>query len=151
MINSSLSTQQRHKAYKDLSEGMIKLLYVTPERFRKNEFLQALGTQKVSLMAVDEAHCISEWGHDFRPDYTRMKEIHLDLGEPPILALTATATRQVQLDILSRLGLNEETSLFNSGFDRPNLSLEVQEVVGLDDKVRSFVYFHHQHLSLIHI
>lgn len=143
-INSSLSRDQREKAYADLAAGRLKLVYVTPERFRKQEFLDILKNIKVSLMAVDEAHCISEWGHDFRPDYTRMKEIREALGHPPVMALTATATRKVQIDILDKLGLSVGTAIFNSGFDRPNLDLEIQEVVGLEDKVRAFVYYHHQ-------
>ncbi|MEM7645643.1 MAG: ATP-dependent DNA helicase RecQ [Pseudomonadota bacterium] len=143
-INSSLKTEQRRKAYEKLKNREMDLLYVTPERFRKAEFLQAIGDQKVALMAVDEAHCISEWGHDFRPDYTRMKEIRADLGDPPVMALTATATFEVQKDILIKLGLPAETTVFNTGYDRPNLTLEVQEVVGLEDKVRSFVFYHHQ-------
>lgn len=142
-INSSLSREQREKAYRDLGEGRLKLVYVTPERFRKPEFVELLKKVKIDLMAVDEAHCISEWGHDFRPDYTRMREIRQDLGNPPVMALTATATRQVQIDILDKLGLSVGTQVYNTGFDRPNLSLEVQEVVGLEDKVRAFVFFHH--------
>ena len=143
-INSSLSREQREKAYKNLSEGKLRLVYVTPERFRKQEFLDVLKTQEVTLMAVDEAHCISEWGHDFRPDYTRMKEIHSDLGNPPIMALTATATQKVQWDILEKLGLPKETKVFNTGYARENLELEVREVVGLDDKVRNFIFYHTQ-------
>jgi ATP-dependent DNA helicase RecQ len=143
-INSSLSRDQREKAYRDLAEGKLKLVYVTPERFRKQEFLEILQNTPVSLMAVDEAHCISEWGHDFRPDYTRMQEIRDALGQPPVMALTATATRKVQIDILDRLGLSVGTEIFSTGFDRPNLQLEVQEVVGLEDKVRAFVFYHHQ-------
>lgn len=143
-INSSLSREQRQKAYADLEAGKLKLVYVTPERFRKAEFVELLKNVKVSLMAVDEAHCISEWGHDFRPDYTRMKEIREDLGHPPVMALTATATKKVQLDILQKLGLAENTPAFNTGFERPNLELGIQHVVGLDEKLRAFVFHHHQ-------
>ncbi len=142
-INSSLSREERERAYEDLRSGRLRLLYVTPERFRKEDFLQALSTQKVDLMAVDEAHCISEWGHDFRPDYTRMKEIHQNLGCPPIMALTATATKRVQEDILSKLGILDQAVVFSTGFDRPNLELEIQDVVGLDEKIRAFTYYHH--------
>ncbi len=143
-INSSLTKTQREKAYADLAAGRLKLVYVTPERFRKSEFLDILKTLKISLMAVDEAHCISEWGHDFRPDYTRMEEIREALGNPPVMALTATATRKVQIDILDKLGLSVGTEVFNTGFDRPNLEMEVKEMVGLEDKVRAFIFFHHQ-------
>lgn len=143
-INSSMSREQREKSYKDLGAGKLKLVYVTPERFRKQEFLDLLKNIKISLMAVDEAHCISEWGHDFRPDYTRMQEIREDLGNPPVMALTATATRKVQIDILDKLGLSVGTDVFNTGFDRPNIEMEVKEMVGLEDKVRAFVFYHHQ-------
>ncbi len=143
-INSSLTREKREKSYRDLADGRLKLVYVTPERFRKQEFLDCFKNIDVSLMAVDEAHCISEWGHDFRPDYTRMKEIRAALGDPPVMALTATATRKVQIDILEKLGLSVGTPVFNTGFDRPNLDLQVQEVVGLEDKVRAFVFFQHQ-------
>lgn len=144
-INSSLSKGAREKAYYDLAEGKIKLLYVTPERFRKSEFLEALGKRKVSLLAVDEAHCISQWGHDFRPDYSRLNEIREKLGNPLTLALTATATSEVRDDILMQLGLSKETEVFCTGFDRPNLSLEVMNVFGLEEKVRNFVFLNQNH------
>ncbi len=143
-INSSLSREQREKAYKDLRGKRLSLLYVTPERFRKADFLEALKPNNVGLMAVDEAHCISEWGHDFRPDYTRMIEIHEALGEPPIMALTATATNKVQKDILRKLGIEESSEVFSTGFERPNLQLEIKDVVGLDEKLRAFMFYHHQ-------
>ena len=95
-------------------------------------------SQKVSLLAVDEAHCISEWGHDFRPEYSRLKEIREELGNPGVLALTATATKKVQRDILDRLGMSPETEIFNMGLDRPNLQLEVLQIVGLENKVQAF-------------
>ncbi|MCB0379347.1 MAG: ATP-dependent DNA helicase RecQ [Bdellovibrionales bacterium] len=144
-INSSLSKQAREKAYQDLASGKIKLLYVTPERFRKSDFREALQKRKVSLLAVDEAHCISEWGHDFRPDYTRLKEIRDFLGNPVTLALTATATQGVRKDILKQLSLLESTTIFCTGFERPNLELSIEHVVGLEDKVRHFIGLHHQH------
>ena len=144
-INSSLTAFEREKVYRDLSQGKIRLLYVTPERFRKDEFLRAIRDQKISLLAVDEAHCISEWGHDFRPDYSRVGEIKGKLGDPKVLALTATATKQVQKDILKALGLNSDTRVFNQGFDRPNLDLQVREVLGLEQKVQSFVDCHRRH------
>lgn len=143
-INSSLSREQREKAYQDLASGKIRLLYVTPERFRKADFVEILQNLQISLMAVDEAHCISEWGHDFRPDYTRMEEIRQLLRNPPVVALTATATRAVRGDIIRKLGLDPATKVFCTGFERPNLQLEVQEVVGLMDKVRAFMFYEHQ-------
>ena len=138
-INSSLTASERKKVHCDLSQGKIRLLYVTPERFRKEEFLKAIKDQKISLLAVDEAHCVSQWGHDFRPDYSRVGEIKKKLGDPGVLALTATATKQVQKDILKSLDLNPGTRVFNQGLDRPNLDLQVREVLGLEDKLRSFM------------
>lgn len=143
-INSSLSREEREKAYKRLAEGQIKLLYVTPERFRKPDFVEIVKSQKIALLAVDEAHCISEWGHDFRPDYTRLLDIRKMLGAPPVIALTATATSAVRQDILRNLGMDKSAQIFMTGFDRPNLELESQHVVGLDEKVRGFIFLHHQ-------
>jgi ATP-dependent DNA helicase RecQ len=115
------------------------MLYVTPERFRKPEFLKVLSERAVKLLVVDEAHCISEWGHDFRPDYSRLVEIRTLVGNPTTIALTATATPDVQSDILKQLGLERgdapnQCKLFHCGFDRPNLELEVEEVWGEDEK-----------------
>src|SRR5204863_6045632 len=104
-----------------------KLLYIAPERFQNEEFRAGLARVKVSLFAVDEAHCISLWGHDFRPDYLRLRQAIRDLKNPPALALTATATPAVRRDILTQLGI-EGASQVVSGFDRPNLHLEVREV-----------------------
>jgi ATP-dependent DNA helicase RecQ len=94
-INSSLTRDERESRYKAVAGGEYALLYVTPERFRKPEFLQAINQRTVALLAIDEAHCISEWGHDFRPDYTRIGQFRQLLGNPPIIALTATATPEV--------------------------------------------------------
>ena len=143
-INSSLSREEREKAYRRLAGGEIKLVYVTPERFRKEEFLQALKKRPLSLLAVDEAHCISQWGHDFRPDYTRLTEIRETLGNPPTLALTATATPDVREDILRQLNLPPETRVFCTGFSRPNLHIGVRDVYGMDDKIRNFIFLHQQ-------
>ncbi|MDX1925385.1 MAG: RecQ family ATP-dependent DNA helicase [Pirellulaceae bacterium] len=140
-INSSLDRQQRESRYAAVREGEFCLLYVTPERFRKPEFLEVLRKRQVVLLAIDEAHCISQWGHDFRPDYTCIPELRKQMGEPTTLCLTATATPDVQRDILSQLGLSEfgrgpgECQLFHQGIDRPNLSLDVEEVWGVDEKL----------------
>ena len=90
-----------------LSIGKIKLLYVTPERFRKPDFVEQIKKVKIDLLAVDEAHCISEWGHDFRPDYSRIGEFRELLGNPLTIALTATATHDVQQDIIKKLHLKK--------------------------------------------
>jgi ATP-dependent DNA helicase RecQ len=100
MVNSLLGRQEREKRYTGIAEGRYAMLYVTPERFRKPEFVDAIAKRHVVLLAVDEAHCISEWGHDFRPDYSRLCEIRQQLGNPTTIALTATATPDVQQDIL---------------------------------------------------
>ena len=104
-INSSLTKRDREKRYAAISRGDYCLLYVTPERFRKAEFLDVIAQRDIKLLAVDEAHCISEWGHDFRPDYTRVSEFRAMIGNPVTMALTATATPDVQRDIVSQLGL----------------------------------------------
>lgn len=143
-INSSLSGEERASRYRKLAAGEYELLYVTPERFRIPEFREALAKNPIALLAVDEAHCISSWGHDFRPDYSRLGEIREALGSPLTLALTATATPQVQEDILGQLGL-KDAAVFNSGVARPNLEISVVDVHGLDDKIRAFVGFRHLH------
>ncbi len=135
-VNSSLSRKERERRYRGLTSGAFDLLYVTPERFRKPEFIDVIRSRDIALLAVDEAHCISEWGHDFRPDYTRLKEIREIVGNPTTIALTATATPDVQRDIVKQLGLQPgEVKTFHHGIDRPNLSLEVIEVWGDDEKV----------------
>ncbi len=139
-INSSLDREERSRRLKQIADGMHSMLYVTPERFRKEEFVAVLGKRDIRLLAVDEAHCISEWGHDFRPDYTRVGDFRRDLGNPTTIALTATATPDVQIDILRQLGIEsfgdslEQCQLFHEGIQRPNLSLQVREVWGLDEK-----------------
>jgi ATP-dependent DNA helicase RecQ len=136
-INSSLGKQERQARMAALAAGAYKLLYVTPERFQKAEFRAVIRQRYVSLLAVDEAHCVSQWGHDFRPDYTRVGDIRQLLGSPTTLALTATATRDVQRDIIRQLGLQpRDVELFHEGIDRPNLTLAVDEVWGDDDKLR---------------
>ena len=135
-VNSSLARDERISRYQAIAKGQFNLLYVTPERFRKPEFLDVLSRRRVALLAVDEAHCISEWGHDFRPDYTRVKEIRQIVGNPVTIALTATATPEVQQDIVRQLGLQpDEMGLFHQGIERPNLSLHVQSVWDDDEKL----------------
>ena len=128
-INSTVSPNQRVKRLQSFVDGTTKLLYVTPERFRKQEFIDAVKTADVSMLAVDEAHCISEWGHDFRPDYSRIAEFREILNNPLTIALTATATRDVQKDIISKLGLKpDEIKIFHEGIERPNLRLETTDI-----------------------
>ena len=132
-INSTLSKQEREKRLNEFVDRKIKVLYVTPERFRKPDFIEQIKKVKIDLLAVDEAHCISEWGHDFRPDYSRIGEFRELLGNPLTIALTATATHDVQQDIIKKLHLNEnEIKIFHQGIERPNLRLEAVDV--FDDK-----------------
>ncbi len=135
-VNSSLDRTQRTERYEALARGQFDLLYVTPERFRKPDFVQHIRRRRIHLLAVDEAHCISQWGHDFRPDYTRLREIRSTLGQPTTIALTVIATSDVQQDIVRQLGLQpDEVRLFHEGIDRPNLRLAVQPVWGDDEKL----------------
>ncbi len=145
-INSSLGRREREKRYAAVRDGKYRLLYVTPERFRKPEFVDIIASRRIDLLAVDEAHCISEWGHDFRPDYTRLGEFRKLLASPPTVALTATATPEVQQDIVRQLGLQAgEMRLFHEGINRPNLHLEVADVWGEDEKLEHIVRICKQH------
>src|SRR5919201_5914346 len=138
VINSSVPRDQQRSRLEQAIAGRIKLLYVAPERFQNDEFRAALGRSKVSLVAVDEAHCISLWGHDFRPDYLRLRRAIRELKSPPVLALTATATPTVRRDILTQLEI-EGAAQVVSGFDRPNLYLEVREVSTTAEKIRAII------------
>ena len=123
-INSSLSPQETALRLSDIKSGKYKLVYIAPERFYNLDFVRALSEIKVSLLAIDEAHCISQWGHDFRPSYLRLKEAAKLVGRPPLLALTATATMEVRNDIAKQLAMvNPE--LVITGFARPNLQFGV--------------------------
>jgi ATP-dependent DNA helicase RecQ len=124
-INSSLDASGQAERIAGAAQGKYKLLYVAPERFRSRAFLEALAEMEVSRMVVDEAHCISHWGHDFRPDYLRLRRAIEAAGDPPVFACTATATPRVQNDIIEQLGL-EDVSRFVTGFARPNLRFEVR-------------------------
>lgn len=137
-ISSTLRADERERRYKRLSRGDYQLLYVTPERFRKPEFRSAINNIKVALLAVDEAHCISLWGHDFRPDYSKIGEIRESLGNPPVLALTATATEKVQHDILIQLRV-KDAHVFYGGLERTNLALYVHDLYGMDQKIEKLI------------
>src|SRR5678815_3881488 len=137
-INSSISEVEQHKRIEGLRKGEYKLVYVAPERFRSGRFISVLQSVSVSLLAIDEAHCVSTWGHDFRPDYLRLAKVIRELGNPPVIALTATATPAVRDDILKQLGIEGAEQII-SGFDRSNLYLEVREVATVSEKVRACV------------
>jgi ATP-dependent DNA helicase RecQ len=126
LINSTISTSEQQQRIRRMREGEFKLVYIAPERFRSRSFLQALGQITIGLFAIDEAHCISQWGHDFRPDYFRLGSVLEELGRPQVAAFTATATPEVRTDIVKRLGL-ENPSVFVAGFARPNLRFRVTE------------------------
>ena len=125
-LNSSLNKAQLAEVRSDLMSGATKLLYVAPESLTKAENIAMLKEIKISFYAVDEAHCISEWGHDFRPEYRRIRNIIEDIGKAPVIALTATATPKVQSDILKNLGMPDAT-VFKSSFNRSNLYYEVRD------------------------
>ncbi|MEK6409186.1 MAG: RecQ family ATP-dependent DNA helicase [Acidobacteriota bacterium] len=133
-INSSLGYAETNKRLSEIRRGIYKLVYVAPERFRSQAFMDTIATVKVRLFAVDEAHCISHWGHDFRPDYLRLKDAVERLGHPQIIALTATATQKVRADISEQLGLTDPRYLV-AGFDRPNLALRVVHVSAEKEKL----------------
>jgi ATP-dependent DNA helicase RecQ len=124
-LNSTLSKSEITRLKKDCMNGVVKLLYVAPESLNKEETIEFLKKVNVSFVAIDEAHCISEWGHDFRPEYRRIKNMIQNLGDMPVIALTATATPKVQLDIQKNLQM-EEADVFISSFNRKNLYYEVR-------------------------
>lgn len=124
-LNSSLSKGEIMRVKDDITEGKTKLLYIAPETLKKEETLDFLKSINISFVAVDEAHCISEWGHDFRPEYRRIKTMVKDLGDIPMMALTATATPKVQADIQKNLNMGDAT-VFKSSFNRTNLYYEVR-------------------------
>jgi ATP-dependent DNA helicase RecQ len=126
-VNSTQSEAERTATERGLVAGRFRLLYVAPERFRSAAFRRSLGQVQVSLVAIDEAHCVSEWGHAFRPDYERLGDAVAELGTPRVLALTATATRDVQHDIVRALRLRQPNVVV-TGFNRPNIHLEFHEL-----------------------
>ncbi len=124
-LNSTLSEEQEERAMARIASGSVKIVFVTPEKLEDEAFVAILKSIKVPLFVVDEAHCISQWGHDFRPAYLALGQVIVALGRPTVLALTATATPAVREDILVQLGVSLETRTIVKGFDRPNLGYEV--------------------------
>ncbi|WP_026706204.1 DNA helicase RecQ [Flavobacterium soli] len=125
VLNSSLTKTEINQVKKDITSGITKLLYVAPESLTKEEYVQFLKNVPISFVAIDEAHCISEWGHDFRPEYRNLRHIIKQLGDVPIIGLTATATPKVQEDILKNLDMSDANT-FKASFNRPNLYYEVR-------------------------
>ena len=125
VLNSSLNKGEIARVKSDIENGITKLLYVAPESLTKEENIEFLKKQKITFFAIDEAHCISEWGHDFRPEYRNLKNIIYKIGDFPIIGLTATATQKVQEDILKNLGISDATT-FKASFNRANLFYEIK-------------------------
>ncbi|UGS20531.1 DNA helicase RecQ [Flavobacterium cyclinae] len=125
VLNSSLNKTEVNQVKKDITSGITKLLYVAPESLTKEEYIEFLNSVKLSFVAIDEAHCISEWGHDFRPEYRNLRNIVRQLGDVPMIGLTATATPKVQEDILKNLDM-PDANTFKASFNRPNLYYEVR-------------------------
>ena len=139
-VNSSQRTSETRHAWEALSDGDAEYLFLSPEQLAKDEVVDELAQLGVSLFVVDEAHCVSAWGHDFRPDYLRLAPVIDRLGHPPVIALTATAALPVRQDIVSRLGLRDHGEVIAS-FDRPNLRLTVQQA-SEDRRKRDLVVLH---------
>ncbi|MEF9986727.1 MAG: DNA helicase RecQ [Bacteroidales bacterium] len=137
-LNSSLNKAQIQEVRDDLLAGNTKLLYVAPESLTKDENIQLLRQCNISFYAVDEAHCISEWGHDFRPEYRKIQPIVNEIGAAPIIALTATATPKVQSDIQKNLGMSDAT-VFKSSFNRENLYYEIRPKINAEKEIIKFI------------
>lgn len=140
-LNSSLTKAQIAEVTEDLTSGVTKLLYVAPESLTKEENIAILRRIRISFFAVDEAHCISDWGHDFRPEYRKIRPIVDEIGRAPIIALTATATPKVQNDILKNLGIMD-AHVFKSSFNRPNLYYEVRDKIDQDKDIIKYIKQH---------
>ena len=141
VLNSSLNKQQVQEVKDDLSSGKTKLLYVAPESLTKEEYILFFRTIKISFYAVDEAHCISEWGHDFRPEYRKLRQIIDNIGRKPIIALTATATPKVQQDIQKNLKL-ENAKLYLDSFNRENLFYDIRPKINVEKEIIKFIKQH---------
>ena len=137
-LNSSLAPAEQRRVMDELADGFAGLLYIAPERFAAPAFQRLIDTLHPAMLAIDEAHCISVWGHDFRPDYTKLGEMRRRLGSPPTIALTATATRDVRDDIADQLDLRQPR-IYVTGFDRPNLRYESRTIVREEEKDQELI------------
>ena len=150
-LNSSLTRAQIDKVKADIVAGLTKMLYVAPESLTKEENIEFLKTITISFYAIDEAHCISEWGHDFRPEYRRIRPIINEIGNRPVIALTATATPKVQHDIQKNLGMQQGARVFKSPFNRPNLYYEVRpKTKNTDHDIIRFIRQHPNKSGIIY-
>jgi len=141
VLNSSLNKTQTKQVFDDIKSGKTKLLYVAPESLIKEDYLEFFRDVKISFVAIDEAHCISEWGHDFRPEYRNLKSIIDKIADVPVIALTATATPKVQDDIQKTLGMTDAL-VFKESFNRANLYYEVRPKVNVDKEIVKFINKH---------
>ncbi len=142
VLNSSLTKTEINQVKEDIKSGVTKLLYVAPESLTKEEYVNFLKGEEISFVAIDEAHCISEWGHDFRPEYRNLRNIIRQLGDMPIIGLTATATPKVQEDILKNLEI-PDANVFKASFNRPNLYYEVrQKTKNVESDIIRFINQH---------
>lgn len=140
-LNSSLNKTQMTEVKNEIVSGKTKMLFIAPETLTKDENIEFFQKSNISFVAVDEAHCISEWGHDFRPEYRRIRSMISSIGEDiPIIALTATATPKVQTDIVKSLEMND-TNIFISSFNRDNLYYEIRQKTNKDQTVKNIIQF----------
>ena len=142
MLASGMGDGHNEARLREIESGTAQLVLAAPERFASAAFRRALASRRVGLFVVDEAHCVAEWGHDFRPDYLRLGEAIASLGRPPVMAATATATPAVAEEIVQRLGLRDPLQI-RSGFDRPNLTFEVVSVEGKGAQARKLAALMH--------
>ena len=138
VVNSTLSASEQQEAFERIEDGEVEFIFLAPEQLRRPEVLERLRQADVSLIAIDEAHCISHWGHDFRPDYLELAHAIEALGHPVTLAMTATASKEVRDEIAQRLGM-DNPRVFVHGFDRPNISLRVDVFGEEDEKLEAVV------------
>ena len=149
-VNSSLPQSEIDARLLALDAGLYKLLYVAPERLMLPDFLARMATWDLDCLAVDEAHCISEWGHDFRAEYRQLAQVRKKFPQLPVVALTATATPRVRADILAQLGFSPEAQIFTASFDRPNLHYRVVEKTDATAQVVAYVTEHPQDSGIVY-
>lgn len=148
-LNSSLTYQEQQKVENDLFHGQLDLIYTSPEKIASREFLPLLKASKISLFAIDEAHCISAWGHDFRPEYRQLQFLKKTFPNVPLIAVTATADKLTRKDIPVQLGLSNP-QMFIASFDRPNLKLEVRPGRKRMDQIFEFIEKHPDQPGIIY-